>query len=114
MALLFWFGLPVNIDARFFCPPSVRRCVPLAFVVRTRIARWNALLHASASPALVWILVGVARQSSPDRALVHGRLVDTRWAGLADLAGAVCALSRGCSALVWLALAPRRAGPCRS
>lgn len=58
MAPLYWFGLPVNIDSRFFLPALGLALLPLAFVCSERRPQWNAVVHALYAAGAVWILVG--------------------------------------------------------
>ncbi len=64
MALLFWFGLPVNIDSRFLMPAVPLAMLPLAFVFGQSRAR-TIVVHAIYVAAAVWILVGAHAELRP-------------------------------------------------
>jgi len=64
MALIYWFGLPVNVDARFLLPAIAPALVPFAFVFRRSIT-WNAAVHAAYAAALCWILIGTRFEIQP-------------------------------------------------
>jgi hypothetical protein len=57
MVPLYWFGVPVNTDARFLMPAVAPALVPLAFVPRMS-ARWAAPVHVVYLVAVMWALVG--------------------------------------------------------
>ncbi|HWF84714.1 MAG TPA: hypothetical protein VG222_07715, partial [Vicinamibacterales bacterium] len=57
MSLLFWFGVPVNVDSRFLLPAAVVALLPLAFVFRTGRV-WNACVHAAFAAGVLWLVVG--------------------------------------------------------
>jgi len=57
MALLFWFGVPDNGDARFLLPAAMLALLPFAFVFREHRI-WNACAHAVFAAGIVWLAVG--------------------------------------------------------
>jgi hypothetical protein len=67
MTLLYWFGVPDNVDSRFMLPIAMLGLVPLALVFQKRIdpARptpFNRAIHALYSAALLWSLIGLDRE----------------------------------------------------
>ena len=67
MIPLYWFGLPINIDSRFFLPAVAVLTVPLAFAFGTN-EKWNACVQGLYLAGMLWILVGmnaVIRASVP-------------------------------------------------
>ena len=63
MVPLYWYGFPVNVDARFLMPAVGPALVPLAFAFRkSRV--WNVCVEIAYALALVWIVVG-ARAEVP-------------------------------------------------
>jgi hypothetical protein len=57
MVPLYWFGLPVNVDARFLMPAVGPALVPLAFTFRKSHV-WNSCIETAYAIALIWIVVG--------------------------------------------------------
>jgi hypothetical protein len=57
MSLLFWFGVPDNVDARFLLPAAIVALLPLAFVFRAGRA-WNIRVHAAFAAGVLWLVVG--------------------------------------------------------
>jgi len=57
MLPLYWFEMPVNIDARFLMPAIAPALLPLAFVFSSR-AKWNGVVHALFAASMAWIVVG--------------------------------------------------------
>jgi dolichyl-phosphate-mannose-protein mannosyltransferase len=57
MVPLYWFGLPVNVDARFLMPAIAPAMLPLAFAFRNSRA-WNACVEAAYAIGMVWIVAG--------------------------------------------------------
>lgn len=106
MAVLFWFGLPVNIDSRFFLPAVGPALVPVAFAFgRGRV--WNACLHVMCLAGLAWILIGTP----------HAMALTVPWymSDWLALNGLISPTSLGAFALVvgmlgvvWLAIARSR------
>ena len=58
MVPLYWFGLPVNTDPRFFMPAIAPALLPLAFLFGPSRS-WNLGVQILLLAAMVWILVGV-------------------------------------------------------
>ena len=57
MVPLYWFGFPVNVDARFLMPAIGPAMLPLAFTFRkSRV--WNACVEGAYALGLIWIVVG--------------------------------------------------------
>jgi hypothetical protein len=64
MALLYWFGVPDNVDSRFMLPVAMLGLIPLAFVFRPPSAEnarssWNGAVHALYAAGVLWILIGM-------------------------------------------------------
>ncbi|HEY7289014.1 MAG TPA: glycosyltransferase family 39 protein [Vicinamibacterales bacterium] len=57
MTVLYWFGLPVNVDSRFLMPAVAPALVPLAFAFGGRRA-WDVTIHVAYAAAMAWIVVG--------------------------------------------------------
>ena len=57
MVPLYWFGFPVNVDARFLMPAVGPAMLPLAFLF-SRGRRWNTAVHVAYTAALAWLVVG--------------------------------------------------------
>src|SRR5262245_15247603 len=92
MALLFWFGFPVNVDPRFFMPAVAPALLPLAFVFRGD-RRWDAAMHIVYGLAIAWIIVGANVTIEPatpwfmkDWWLMNGLVAPTFLAWFAALA----------------------------
>lgn len=58
MSLLYWFGVPDNVDSRFLLPAAMLAQLPLAFVFVSN-RRWNAVIHGLYAAGLLWALVGL-------------------------------------------------------
>jgi hypothetical protein len=66
LVLLYWFGVPENVEPRFLAPFVGLALVPLAFAFG-RHAPWNGLVHGLYAAGLVAIVVGSsAAVRSPD------------------------------------------------
>jgi len=61
MSLLFWFGVPDNVDSRFLLPAAMIALLPFAFVFRERRA-WNASAAALLAAGVCWLVVGRSAQ----------------------------------------------------
>lgn len=59
MAVLFWIGLPVNVDSRFLLPAIPLALVPLAFA-SSADRRIDTVWHVVKGTALVWLAIGAA------------------------------------------------------
>jgi hypothetical protein len=57
MALLYWYGFPVNVDPRFLMPAVGLALLPFAFVFTGRPG-WNACVHVGFAAAAAWAIVG--------------------------------------------------------
>ncbi|HEX3704437.1 MAG TPA: glycosyltransferase family 39 protein [Vicinamibacterales bacterium] len=57
MSLLFWFGVPDNVDSRLLVPAAIVALLPFAFVFRANRA-WNACVHVALAAGVVWLVVG--------------------------------------------------------
>jgi hypothetical protein len=61
MSLLFWFGVPDNVDSRFLLAAAMLALLPFAFVFRAS-RTWNALAVALLAAGVCWLVVGRSGQ----------------------------------------------------
>jgi hypothetical protein len=57
MTVVYWFGLPVNIDSRFLMPAVAPALLPLAFTFGDS-RRWIIVRRAVSGGAIAWVLAG--------------------------------------------------------
>ena len=107
--LLYWVGVPDNVDSRFLLPAAMLALLPFAFLFRAS-RLWNAGVRVALAGGLVWLVVG--RSGAPTVALpwymaawlslggIVGRGVRPWWAAMELLTLALAYV---------LASAPRRA-----
>src|SRR5262249_9999595 len=64
MALLYWFGFPVNVDPRFFMAAIAPALLPFAFTFRDD-GRWDRAVHIAYAIAIAWIVIGSTVRFEP-------------------------------------------------
>jgi hypothetical protein len=114
MTLLYWFGVPDNVDSRFMLPVAMIGLIPLAFTFRSspteqRPSAWNRVVHGVYGAVILWILVGANTEIPARLPWFMGGWLSLR--GLVSLTGLAFVFGLAAGIAVLSRVVPRRAQP---